>query len=144
MIIKDDSNVGELLKRINKIDRAKLEIGVLGESGSEILLRANVNEFGAPSRNIPERPFIRGAIDKYGKDIQQFSEDLIMRYLESEVSFDVCVKTIGEYVVGKIQKYMVDLQDPPNKPATIENKGSSNPLIDTGQLLQSITYRVVE
>ena len=144
MIIKDVSNVDELLKRMDRIDGTTLEIGILGTDGSEILLRANVNEFGAPSKGIPERPFIRGTIDKYGKDIQKFAENLIVRYIDGKVTFDVCTNTIGEYVVSKIRRYMVDLQTPPNKPSTIANKGSSNPLVDSGQLVASVAFRVVE
>jgi hypothetical protein len=144
MTVKDISNVDELLDRIDRIDNAKLSVGILGDADSEILLRANVNEFGSPTRNIPERSFIRGAIDKYGKDIGDFSENLIIRYIDGKITFDACMNTIGEYVVGKIQRYMVDLRTPPNAESTIEQKGSSNPLIDTGQLLDSVSYKVVE
>ena len=44
---------------------------------------------------------------------------------------------------GVLQRQIVLLKEPPNAPATIALKGSSNPLLDTGVLLGSATYRVV-
>lgn len=41
-----------------------------------------------------------------------------------------------------IQHSIVALNNPPNSPATIEAKGSDNPLIDTGHMLESVTYIV--
>jgi hypothetical protein len=43
-----------------------------------------------------------------------------------------------------VQAYMVNGKFAPLKAKTIKRKGSSKPLIDTGQLRQSITYRVVD
>ena len=39
--------------------------------------------------------------------------------------------------------YLTDLKTPPLAESTIRRKGSSNPLIDTGQLRSSITWQVV-
>ena len=44
--------------------------------------------------------------------------------------------------VNEFKKTIKTLNSPPNKPSTVKNKGSSNPLIDTGLLRQSITYQV--
>lgn len=41
-----------------------------------------------------------------------------------------------------IKKAIVDLQDPPNSPITVAAKGFNNPLIETGHMLQSVTYVV--
>jgi len=141
MIIRDNSNVDAFLRRLERLHNTKILVGILGEEDSEILLRANANEFGTSI--IPERPFIRGAFDKYGKDIGRFSEQLIAKYIDGEMDFEVMTGTIGEYAVSKIRRYMVDLKTPPNAPSTIKQKKSSNPLIDTGQLLSSISYKVV-
>lgn len=49
---------------------------------------------------------------------------------------------VGVVAVGKVQKYMTDLRSPPNAASTIEKKGSSNPLIDSGAMRQSVTYKI--
>ena len=52
------------------------------------------------------------------------------------------LERIGAVVAGAIQQSIRDLRDPPNAPATIERKGSSNPLIDTGFMRLSVSWRV--
>jgi hypothetical protein len=44
--------------------------------------------------------------------------------------------------VGVIKQRIANGIAPPNSPYTIARKGSSKPLIDTGQLRNSITYQV--
>ena len=53
---------------------------------------------------------------------------------------DMILETIGVIAVGKVQQYMTDLRTPPNAHSTIAKKGSSNPLIDTGAMRQSVTH----
>lgn len=49
---------------------------------------------------------------------------------------------VGVAAEGAIKQYITDLDSPPNKPSTIRRKGSSNPLIDTGNMRASVTSKV--
>ena len=49
---------------------------------------------------------------------------------------------VGAYAADVIQQRIVDLKEPPNSPITIALKGSSNPLVDTGHMRQSVTWEV--
>ncbi len=49
---------------------------------------------------------------------------------------------MGAFAAGGVQTYMTELKTPPNSAYTIEQKGSSNPLIDTGALRASITWKI--
>ncbi len=49
--------------------------------------------------------------------------------------------TLGQMLSGKIKKYARDLSDPPNTSAASETKGSSNPLKDTGSMINGISWR---
>ena len=51
---------------------------------------------------------------------------------------------LGTEGVNDIQEAMIELRSPANSEVTIERKGSSNPLIDSGHMLQSTTYQVVK
>ena len=51
---------------------------------------------------------------------------------------------LGLRIQRDVQRTIRNLSDPPNSPITIHNKKSSNPLIDTGRLRQSVTYKVVK
>jgi hypothetical protein len=43
-----------------------------------------------------------------------------------------------------VRKAIRDLDSPPNAESTIKAKGSSNPLIDTGQMINSIRWEYVK
>ena len=58
-----------------------------------------------------------------------------------KMSIDDLLDLYGEQMATAIKTYMRDLKSPPNHPYTVEQKGSSNPLVDTGQLIESIVWR---
>ena len=49
---------------------------------------------------------------------------------------------IGMKGQALMRQRIVDIDTPPNAPATIAKKGSSSPLQDTGEMLREIDYRV--
>lgn len=167
MIIKDETRVPEFLKMLKELTSTHLEIGVFGEDDSEMLVIANVNEFGVQIEvtdkmrnylrviglplkkdtkyiNIPERSFLRAGYDQGKNDFIEKSEPLLEKVLALDLSVDDFFNTLGEYIVGQIQKYLTSIREPKNHPFTIAQKKSSNPLIDQGHLRDSITYKVVK
>lgn len=50
---------------------------------------------------------------------------------------------VGLEAEGAIKQYITDLDSPPNAASTVRKKGSSNPLIDTGNMRDSVTSAVV-
>lgn len=112
-----------------------------GHHGEPVAEVAAKNEYGSPAEKIPERPFFRRALAKAEGDLP--------RVLASAVDRDVMAMglagadVVGLWVAGRIQREIRDLREPPNAPYTIEKKGSDNPLIDTGTMRTSVTWRVV-
>lgn len=166
MIIKDETSVPEFLKVLKELTRTHIEIGIFGEDDSEILMVAHVNEFGCQIEvtdkmrnylraiglplknetthiNIPERSFIRSGYDQEKNKIIDKIGPLLEQVIQLQLPVDTFLETLGEYTVGLIQQYLTDIRGPKNHPFTVRQKGSSNPLIDTGRLRQSITYKVV-
>lgn len=166
MRVHDQTRVPEFLQMLDDLFKTHLEIGVFGEDDSEIVMIASVHEFGVDIRvtdkmrnylhsigihlkgdtthvKIPERSFLRGSYDQEKENIVIESERLLRRVIALELPVNTFYQTLGELIVGKVQRYLTDLRNPPNTPATITNKGSSNPLINTGRLRQSITYKIV-
>ena len=47
-------------------------------------------------------------------------------------------------IKGQLQESIVDLKDPPNKASTLKHKAGSNPLVDTGHMLNSVDFEVSE
>ncbi len=145
---KDANNIPKLIDLIEQLQSKRVEVGILGsgetyDNGASVLLIAQVHEFGAPSVGIPERSFLRAYFDENEKTIYNEMESLFMQTIDNLNSASSFYEYLGEYLVGEIKDYIVKLKSPPLKASTIKKKGSSNPLVDTGRLVDSIDYRVV-
>jgi hypothetical protein len=136
-------------KRINaEIGKAKgagVKVGVLADSephedGEDMIDIALTNEFGDPSRRIPARPFVRGAFDQHVRYLQQTKSRLWDQILAGRMDTNRALGLLGETHQSQVQSYMTALDTPPNAPRTIAQKGSSNPLIDSGRLRLSIRW----
>ena len=90
---------------------------------------------------IPERSFLRTGFDTYHEEVIAKSEKALSRCLAAGNTEPV-LEAIGLLLRDKIYDYAVELQFPPNHPFTTERKGSSNPLVDTGDMLSALTYEV--
>ncbi len=142
-------------KRLRReLDRSKSGRHVrVGIQGSEALERhagsdytnaqvASVHEFGSADGHMPERSFIRATIDDNAKEIKALGKQLWMGVIDGKLSVTQSLEILGQKVVAMVRKRIRSRIAPPLDPATVARKGSSVPLIDTGQLVQSITYEV--
>lgn len=166
MRVHDETRVSEFLSMLKELSSTKVEVGVLSSPGGDILLIANVQEFGCSitvtdkmrgylgsqgihlrkdttSINIPERSFVRKTFDEKKGEIEKSCEKILEQVINLQVAPRAFFETLGELCVGFIQDYMTSLSSPTNSPATIKMKGSSNPLIDSGRLKESINFRLV-
>ncbi|UQD52310.1 hypothetical protein C0971_10030 [Bacillus methanolicus] len=94
------------------------------------------------SVTIPERSFLRSGYDENIDHINKKIDSMIEDVLTGGIDPDVFADMIGQEFAGLIQKKLRSISDPPNSPITINVKGSSNPLIDTGHLVGSIRHEV--
>lgn len=90
---------------------------------------------------IPERSFLRTGHDQNVDRIIKQTERALGQVLAGKMTVDDMLDLYGQQMATAIKKYMRDLSDPPNHPYTVDQKGSSNPLVDTGQLIESIIWR---
>lgn len=88
--------------------------------------------------NIPARPWLEPGVANATEEILLNIQD----GMEAGQSMDQILEVVGVTAVGKVKVYMTDLKTPPNAASTIRKKGSSNPLIDTGAMRQSVTHKV--
>lgn len=106
------------------------------DSNQTIAEYAAENHFG--KGRIPARPFLDvGVLSVRGK-LQRAIEDAFDR----NVPDDVLWNRVGAIAVAGVKKYIRDLKYPPNAPMTIQQKGSSNPLIDKGNMINAIDFEV--
>lgn len=95
------------------------------------------------SVKIPERAFLRRSHDEKGEDVLKSCEKALGLVASGDMSLNEYLDMVGRNYATMVKKYIVDLKDPPNSPVTIEAKGSDNPLVSTGGLVESISYRVI-
>ena len=107
--------------------------------GTQVAAVAAWNEFGT-SKGTPERAFFRQALKKVERDVKGLLRDRIDP--QKMVVTIGLANEIGALVGGAVQKRIRDLRDPPNAPATVLRKGSSNPLIDTSTMMTAVTWKV--
>lgn len=165
--VKDENNIPKLLKVLEDLEGNKIEIGIFGSDDSTILMIATVQEFGCKidvtpkmraylhsqglhlkastkQINIPERSFIRSGFDEQKDRYETRAAKMLDKVLHLEMPVDTFFKVLGEYITGQLQEYLTDTRTPPNHPFTAAQKGSTNPLIDSGRMRQAITHRVVK
>lgn len=91
---------------------------------------------------IPERAFLRNGYDLNRGKVTDDAENALPVVLDGSMDTDSFLKMVGLILSSSIKDYAAALDSPPNHPFTSDRKGSSNPLVDTGDMIDSITYEV--
>ncbi|TYC49900.1 hypothetical protein ESZ50_04730 [Weissella muntiaci] len=169
VVIKDDNHIPEIIMQLEHLKDYHVRVGILG--GGEIGMIAGVQEFGAhivaknpsgylwiPTKGenggkdgvlklrevtIPERSFIRSTFAEKQGEWNTFAEKLIFEVANGSIGARMAYQRLGERMARDIRNKIKSTHSPANAPLTINNKGSSSPLIDTGRLRQSVTYEVI-
>ena len=89
---------------------------------------------------IPERSFLRSGFDENNDRILKQTERAICMVIDGKMSADDLFDLFGQQMATAIKNKIRDLKDPANHPYTVDQKGSSNPLVDTGGMIESITW----
>jgi len=95
------------------------------------------------SVNIPERSFIRASFDANMSKIENYVDRSLSQIFNFQLPVSTFYEELGAYCTSLIKKYMTDLKSPPNSSLTQSMKGFNNPLINTGRLRNSITFKVI-
>lgn len=133
-------------KKITSLKNVSIKVGFPSEKaetestdqeGVSALFKATVNNFGL---GVPKRPFMNIA---FAKNKKKYKKIVIKQLSKVEVlDYKPFLNKLGIVAQQDVQREITALRSPANNPATIQAKGSSNPLIDTGHMLQSVTYIV--
>ena len=138
---------GEKLEAaIKELDRKQVKVGYCPTArypdGKPVAGVAVVQEFGSVSRRIPPRPFFRPAVDGSRQMQRDAIAAAVRRAVSGRQTVEQGMEQLGASVVGEIQTAISELTEPPLADSTIRRKGNGKPLVDTGMMLQSVTYVV--
>ena len=142
-----------LLDRIRLVARrytTKVEVGYFGNqthrpsitSGSPSIAISDLAAIHEHGLGVPKRAFVEPALQQNKAKYLRYVGRQITPIIRRRQTMNNAWQTLGAMAVADVQKYMLTASFKPLAPATIRRKGSSKPLIDTGQMRQSITYRV--
>lgn len=148
----DTTRLRELNDRVLALGGLTLRVGIVGpgastlEAGSSLTLAelGLLHEFGAPGADIPERSWLRSALAARRADIAALKVATFKRVLAGELQPRAALDLIGMQLVAWIKAGIVAGIKPDLATETILRKGSTKPLIDDGQFINSITWIVEE
>lgn len=156
-VVDRDHGYAEMYRRVTGTRAAQLQVGVLEPEASESKAKADGgddgdltlvevamdNEFGGPNGNDPPgRSFVRAFFDEEREDLKGKLAQLMQGVIVGKRTREQALDLMGLYCVGRIQARIAAGIAPDNAQSTIDRKGSSTPLIASGQLRSGITYRV--
>lgn len=98
------------------------------------------HEFGLGDN--PVRSFIRGWFDESQAEIEALLRSQLRLAVEGRVTTAQAAERIALKCEASVKRRIRNRIPPPLKPETIKRKGSSVPLIDTGQLRNSVRGKV--
>lgn len=148
-----DKGYKKVIESINEVkDKKFVKAGILQKDagdkdpGDDFTLAqiASVQEFGTVDGRIPERSFIRSAMDENRKALFIATQSQIVKILSGQTTVNKALNLLGVLITSVIKAKITNLRTPANAPSTIRKKGSTNPLIDTGRLRNSINHEVTE
>lgn len=143
-----DKGWTELGRRIKALSGSHVLVGVHGAKadaphGDDGLTVADVVSFNEFGLGVPERSVIRATLDDNEGPLLKLTADFGRRVVLDGMTPEQALGAVGLYAVGLMQERISIGVAPPNAPSTIKRKGSSKPWVDTGQVRQSFSHKVV-
>jgi hypothetical protein len=163
MPVKDvDKGFRAMAERIYRHGSPSIAVGILAGEGADeehrehhekqgqvtradralrtLLEIAVYNEFG--TARIPARSFIRAWFDEALPQLREDFFTLEKQVLQGKISKERALDLMAVRMVGQVQERIAAGLSPPLADSTGARKGSSTPLIDSGQLRSGVTSRV--
>lgn len=147
-VVDTDHGFKELVERVAEAAKSPwiVSVGIHEAEGDEeyddgetLLDVAEKHEFGL---GVPRRSFIADWADESESENKRTISKIGKLVISGQVELEDALNQLGLKFVGDIQKRIKAGIDPANSEATIARKGSSTPLIDTGQLWSAIRHEV--
>lgn len=150
----------ELRAKIGEVADRRVKVGVLESSDEAVTVTnedgkeseitmvelAAIHEYGAPGANIPERSFIRRTFSEPegAEAMREFLAEQAEKILKGELTPATALKQLGAWGAAAVRARIRQGIPPPNAEATVQRKGSSTPLVDTGGLINAVSWEIVE
>lgn len=142
----------QLVAKIGQLGSMRVHVGVLQSkagahpSGIDMVELAAIHEFGAPAAHIPARSFIRSTfmvrrVQALASTLTKLAGLIVNKGMANRTALSI----LGQWGAAECKNTITEIDiSPPLAQSTIDAKGSDKPLVDTGRLVDAISYEVVE
>lgn len=147
-VIRKDINLSRILKNIDDMDHVQSKVGFPKEAGvasgeqsqmSEVATIAVYNEFG--TKRIPPRPALQTSFIVNKNGIKERLRKEAANIVKGRQNALIGIGRVGAWLTAQTKKTYRSWSTPPNALSTMrQKKGVNNPLIDTGQMVNTITH----
>lgn len=152
----------EIYRAVRDANTVKAHVGVLAakggnvthvDSGMTLVEIATTHEFGSSDGHVPERSWLRSTFHVRKRDeLAQKIEAAARLVLDRRLDARRAVNLLGAWGAAECKNTITQNEAdsygpfpyPPLADSTIAAKGSSVPLVDTGQFVGSISWEVVD
>lgn len=143
---RGSASIDKVVATLDGLDGLEGKVGWLESAsyadGTPVAYVATIHEFGAPSQGIPARPFMRPTVAEKGQSWVDLLGQGAKASMNGGPTPEAVLEAVTLRAAGDVAKSIRAVSSPPLKPATVARKGFDKPLVDTGQMLQSVTGKV--
>lgn len=136
--------VARLVAALRELDGLQAKTGWFETAkyadGTPVAYVATIHEFGYPEGGIPARPFMRPTVAEQGQAWLDMLAKGSKAILTGGATPAGVLEAVALKAAGDVAKTISGVTSPPLSPLTIaRKKGATKPLVDTGQMIQSVT-----
>lgn len=146
-----DFGLTEITKRIAELRGTRLYVGVVGPRASELTEdgrltnaeNAAIQQYGLAPKHYTKRDFLKGPFTRERSRVSSILRRVAGRVLRLQMTPEQSLDEAG-YELERIVLEAIDAHvKPENAPATVEKKGFNHPLVETNNLSNAISHRIV-
>lgn len=148
------TKLAQLKAVYDELAKKQIKVGFFEHSkypdGTPIAYVAAIQELGYPAGGIPPRPFMRPAMTEHRQEYSQLTGRAVKAAVNGRITVTDGLTQIGAKAAGDVKMAIKAVTMPPLDDATVaararrhsKGKATGKPLVDSGLMLQSVTFVV--
>lgn len=141
-----EGTIKKAAKELERFQKLTVLVGYQPSGGTELAVIdiATFQEFG--TANIPARPFLSSAMDTNQAKIAEAIQQVVTDIIDGKFTAVQGASRLGVFAQTLVKQRIADSPSwaEPLAQSTIDAKGSDKPLVDTAEMLNSVTWTVNE
>ncbi len=138
----NDAKLRQIRRAFEQLAEVKITVGLQGNLNSDVVMRGFWTEYG--TEHMPAWGWQRKAATIYEKPITTYAAKAVKKMMLTYASVHrTYLDMTGLLMQDLFQRQIRNTTTPAISEYTARKKGSEKPLIDTGQMINSIKYEIL-